>query len=116
MDVLRVGGQRFPAPSNYRVDYEDIGEFRRNANGNMVGDLVAVKAQVSCNWDILEDKIFKVILAHTKPHYVGVEFYDPEIGGMRIAQMYAKPNGARIGMMKGNEIWWRNVSVSFVEW
>jgi len=116
MDVIRVGGRRFPQPSEYRVEHEDIGEFRRNANGGMVGDIVAKKARISCAWDILEDDLFKVILGSVKHSRVDVEFYDPEIGGMRAAQMMTRPGAARIGMKRGNEIWWRGVGVSFIEW
>ena len=114
--MIKINGAELPSPSDYRVDSETIGEFRRNANGGMVGDLVARKARVQCGWEMLEDVHFKAILAAVRPHRVEVEFYDAEAGGMRAAEMYANPAAARVAFRRGSGVWWRNVGVSFVEW
>jgi len=116
--MIKVFGEEFPEITNYKVEYEPIGEFVRNANGNLIGDLIAFKAKVSCKWDMLEDRFYKIILKHTKPYLVDVEYYDPEIGGMKTAKMYASPASAQIAMKSKGEgrIWWKNVAVGFIEW
>jgi len=114
--MIRVDGVAMPSPGEYRVEYEDIGEFRRNANGDMVGDLVTVKARVVCGWDMLGDEDFGRILAGAQARRGRVAFLDPRVNDFREADMLIQPKGAKISVQDRGRHWWRDVFVEFIEW
>ncbi|MCL2397584.1 MAG: hypothetical protein FWC93_05900 [Defluviitaleaceae bacterium] len=115
MTSIIVGGHRLPAPDAYIVGHETIGAFERNANGNMVGDLVAVKTVLTLGWKMLDDGNFKRILSHVRPFFVKVEYYDPDVGERREKMMYARPGGGKVALDGDGQLWWRDVGCVFVE-
>ena len=113
MTAISVGGKVLPAPDVYNIGQETVGSFERNANGNMVGDLVATKATLTVGWQMLDDAAYKAILKHVAPYFVEVEYFEPE-GGRVVKQMFARPDGAKVAL-DGGGLWWRDVRCVFVE-
>ena len=115
MAYISIGGQRLPSPDSYSVNYEPVGSFERNANGNMVGDLVAVKTHITLGWQMLDDVSFKRILSHVRPFFVNIEYYDPEAGARLEKIMYVQPGGGKVALGANNQFWWRDVGCVFIE-
>jgi len=110
-----IGGAALPAPDSFNLEYKPIGSFERNANGNLVGDLVAVKTSISMGWRMLDDASFKRILSHTKPFFANVEYYDPSIGSRQQKLMHTVPGGGKIALDAAGQVWWRDVACVFIE-
>ena len=113
MAVIRIGGVGLPAPDVCVVGFEAIGSFERNANGNMAGDLVAMKRKLTVGWQMLDDESFKAVLAQSEPFFVDVEYCDPKDGRV-VKQMYVQPGGGKVALVDGRT-WWRDVRCVFVE-
>jgi hypothetical protein len=112
--IISIGSAVLPAPTDYSVEEESIGRFERNAAGNLVGDLVAVKKRINCGWKMLEDSCFREILKAARGHFASVEFYDPATGESVISEMAVNARSGRLAAA-GAEKWWADVSVSFNE-
>ena len=115
MTNISINGNTLPAPDAYGVEYETVGSFERNANGNMIGDLVAVKTIITAGWAMLDDESFKMILSHTKPFFGTVEFYDPNQGARAEKIMYTKPRGGQVALNGAGQLWWKDVTCVFIE-
>jgi len=110
-----IDGTALPAPDTYSLEYKPIGSFERNANGNMVGDLVAVKTAITAAWRMLDDASFKQILMHTKPFFANVEYYDPERGIRQMRLMHTQPGSGKVALDAAGQLWWKDVSCVFIE-
>ncbi|MDR2182891.1 MAG: hypothetical protein LBE55_01825 [Clostridiales bacterium] len=115
MTNIVIDGAALPAPDTFSLEYKPIGEFCRNANGNLVGELVAVKTSIAAGWRMLDDAGFKRILAHTKPFFASVEYYDPQRGARRQKLMHTMPKGGKVALDAAGRIWWKDVTCVFVE-
>ena len=113
--LLKINGTTFPNPTSFDVEVEPIGRFERNANGNMVGDLIGTKVKLGCEWALLEDEFFRQIFNAVKSHFVGVEFADPHTGQVVEKEMFLTPRAGSLAFEQGNKKWWRGVKLVFVE-
>ena len=109
-----IEGREFLSPDRYLVGFERVGEFVRNANGNLVGDLVAVKAQVSCGWKVMSGEEYGRLSRAGALVFADVEYFCPEAGAMVRRVMAVKPGRGKIAAV-GEELFWKDVSCEFVE-
>ena len=115
MTRITINGVAMPSPDSYSLEYKPIGSFQRNANGNLVGDLVAVKAAIAVGWRMLDDTEFKRILTHMKPFFANVEYYDPQHGARQTRLMHTMPGSGKVALDGTGQLWWKDVSCVFVE-
>jgi len=115
MTEITIDRERLPSPDTFSIDYESIGSFERNANGNLVGDLVAMKTIIAANWRMLDNASFKLILGQTQPLFAKVEYYDPESGSRVEKLMHTRPNGGKVALDVAGQIWWKDVACVFIE-
>ena len=115
MTDIKIDGVALPSPDTYSLEYKPIGSFERNANGNLVGDLVAVKTVINIGWRMLGDADFKRILAHTKPFFANVEYYEPDEGARVQKLMHTMPGGGKVALDAAKKVWWKDVSCAFIE-
>ena len=115
MTRILIDGVLLPSPDSFGVEYKPIGSFERNANGNLVGDLVATKVALAVSWRMLDDADFKRVLAYAKPLFANVEYYDPADGARRQKLMHSVPGGGKVAKDAGGQIWWKDVSCYFIE-
>ncbi|MCL2575126.1 MAG: hypothetical protein FWE33_01710 [Defluviitaleaceae bacterium] len=109
-----IDGMGLVSPDVYGVGFEDIGEFNRNANGDLVGDLVAVKAVVSCGWRMISGDDYGRLVRGASPLFVNVRYFCPKEQKAVEKMMYAQPKAGRIVVVNG-ELWWKDVGCEFVE-
>jgi len=102
------------APDVYGVNFERIGEFERNANGRLVGDLVAVKTVVSCGWKLMSGADYGRLINGGRDVFAQVDYFEPSLQAMVRREMMVKVLGGRIALVDG-ELWWRDVACEFVE-
>jgi len=115
MALMVIDGVEFPQPTEFSVEVEPIGRFERNANGNMVGDLIGTKMNLGCEWVLIEDEYFRKILNAVKPHFVKVRFLDPHTGQDVEKEMFLSPRNGSLAFEENGRKWWRNVKVAFLE-
>jgi len=115
MTNINIDGAAIAAPDTFSIEFIPIGSFDRNANGNMVGDLVAVKTAIMAGWRMLGDADFKRLLAHVRPLFANVEYYDPDRGARRTKIMHTVPKGGKVALDAAGQVWWRDVTCVFIE-
>jgi len=114
MAMITINGVALPGLSTYKVDTEPIGSFERNANGKMVGDLVAIKTKLNCTWDALEGRYVDILRSAVAPFYVTVTYLD--IGGMYSTKnMYTSPMSASLAFVRGGITIWKGVTANLIE-
>ncbi|MCL2752581.1 MAG: hypothetical protein FWE44_00350 [Defluviitaleaceae bacterium] len=114
MIEITVSGQRLPAPDAYSIGYEDIGEFARNANGNMVADIVATKALVNCGWKLMTTIDHRRLVQGADDTFVRVRYFCTKEGGHVEKIMHPHVKGGRV-VAVNNEMRWKDVSCDFIE-
>ena len=114
MAMITINGVELPGLSTYKVDTEPIGSFERNANGRMVGDLVAIKTKLNCTWNVLEDRYVDILRSAAMPFYVSVTYLDID-GAYSTKDMYTSPMSASLAFVRGGVAWWQSVTVNLIE-
>ena len=111
---IKINGMPLPSPDSYTFGRDVVGEFARNAAGNMVGDLVAVKDLVSVGWKMMSGEDYRRLTNGAEPVFVELSYLCGRAGEMVTRQMLARPNRARIAHLSGT-MWWKDVSCDFTE-
>jgi len=111
---IRINGVPLPSPDSYTFGRDVVGEFARNAAGNLVGDLVAVKDMVSVGWKMMSGEDYRRLVGGSQPVFVRLTYLCGEMGQMVTKTMMARPNRARVAYLCGG-MWWKDVSCDFVE-
>jgi len=111
---IRINGALLPSPDSYAFGRDVVGEFGRNAAGNMVGELVAVKDLVSVGWKMMSGEDYRRLVQGAAPVFVELSYLCGRRGEMVTRQMMARPNRARMTHLPEG-IWWKDVSCDFTE-
>jgi hypothetical protein len=117
MDALiTVNGQAYPDPVDYKPDTEPLGVWERNANGDLVGDLVAYKTKLNLNWGMLTGQQLQTLLGAVAPFFVAVQYLDPRTNGFSTGEFYASARSATLALRDDSGVnWWKDVSFNLIE-
>ncbi|MCL2855943.1 MAG: hypothetical protein FWE21_10090 [Defluviitaleaceae bacterium] len=111
---IKINEIPLPSPDSYTFGQDVVGEFARNAAGNLVGDLVAVKDMVTVGWKVMSGEDYSRLVAGTAPVFVDVHYHCGKTGQLVSRNMLARPGRARIAYLSGG-VWWKDVNCEFVE-
>lgn len=116
MDALiTVNGLAFPDPVEYKPDVEPLGSWERNANGNLVGDLVAYKAKLNLKWGILDGTQFSLLLSAVAPFFITVRYFDPRVNGYTTGEFYASSRSGTMVYRDETTTKWKDVAFNLIE-
>jgi len=92
-DGLVIGGITMPALKKEGLTISKEKVWSRNtgraANGDMIGDLVAIKYTLDCEWPPLSREQAAVVDAAVTPAFFNVTFTDPGSNSRVTKRMYA---------------------------
>ena len=91
MDVLKIGGVVMPRVKGMTVTPEKIWSKNtgRTANGDMKGDLIAIKLKLQVKFASLTDAQNALVDEAISPATFEAEFRNPRTGEMEVHTMYA---------------------------
>jgi hypothetical protein len=114
--MITIGSTVITAPSQYRVDIDDIVKAERNANGNMIKEIVATKRKISMNWAFLTIAQMEEILDELSANFFSVTYPDPLTNSDRTSTFYAgtKSQGG-VKYISGVMTGWMEISVNLIE-
>lgn len=116
MTMLRAGGVDLPTPTSYTLDFEEISKAERNANGNMIKEVIAYKYKLNVTWKMLSQvELTKLMNVKRKSSFT-LEFVDMDTGSTRTGQFYAgTPSANAIEYKNGRVENWLDVKMNFIE-
>lgn len=114
---LSFNGVEYPAPTDYKVDFEPIVDAQRNANGDMILEYIAEKRRLNLQWKRLNGEYYQKILQSRKGANItgSLSFFDPSEGMVVEMKAYASPVTAPLIRYEDGLQMWENVSVNFIE-
>ena len=117
--ILQINGVTVKTPKEFSVSISDIDadSSGRNANGEMVRDVIAQKTKLSIKWGPLSDAEISDILQRINQQFFVVIYPDPQIGRQRSKTFYAgdtsMPSYSWNDKFKAMK--WENLSVNLIE-
>lgn len=117
--ILKINGQTVRYPKEYSVGIQaiDADSSGRNANGEMVRDVIAEKIKLTMKWGPLSDSEVSSILQAVKSNFFQVEYPDPLIGRQRVKTFYVGDRTAPSYSWNGKfeELKWEGLEMNFIE-
>ena len=113
--LIMINGVEYPDPISYKPSIEPLGEWERNANGTLVGDLIAYKMKLQLSWGMLEGEKFQALLQAQNPFFVTVTYWDPRVNGYNTGEFYASPQSGELALRTGTKTFWKGVAFNLIE-
>lgn len=116
---LKINGVAVKPPQEFSVGLQDIhaDSTGRNANGDMVIDIIAAKVKLDCKWGPLSDSEISTILKSIDGTFFTIEYPDPKVGGQASRTFYkgdrTTPSYSWNDKFKSAK--WNGLSVNFIE-
>lgn len=115
MAMLKVNGAAVPAPTALKVTVFDVAsDISRNAAGNAVMDLRAVKRKLQLSWAHMNGADFATMLNEMNGFFE-VDYPDPQSGGSRKMNCYCSEREAGILRMDAGNAVWTDVKMEWTE-
>lgn len=116
MALITINGVEYPDPVTYKPGIEPLGVWARNADGYLVGDLVAFKTKLELSWGILRGDQYSTLLNGVLPFFVDVTYWDPRVNDFATSEFYASPRTGLLALVDDSGVyWWKDVSFNLVE-
>lgn len=118
--MMEINKIKVLEPSSFKVDFLELCERNRNAKGDTVKDVVAIKRILYCSWDALTQLEISVLLNAIASPFFTIKYPDPQEGiiekmfevGSREMPMYAN----QLPMYgEGESYVWEGFTVNFIE-
>lgn len=113
--LITVNGVEYPDPDSYKPSIEPLGEWERNANGDLVGDLIAYKIKLTLSWGMLDGEKFQMLLNSQDPFFATVRYWDPRVNGYDTREFYASPQSGELALRTESKTFWKGVAFNLVE-
>lgn len=115
MAMLTVNGQAVPSPSQMKVAvFEALGGVNRNAAGNAVMDLSAVKRRLELGWAHMSGEALAALLTAMNGFFEAV-YPDPQTGEMRSMTCYCGERTSGVLRMQDGVPLWTDVKMTWTE-
>ncbi|MBO0476162.1 hypothetical protein DOK76_03710 [Vagococcus sp. DIV0080] len=116
---LLINGVEVKPPQDFNVTYNtiDADSSGRNANGDMVRDVITQKVKLELKWGPLNDSEASNILTAVKKAFFTVNYPDPESGKQETKTFYCGDRSlpAYSWNKKFKQIKWQNLSLNLIE-
>lgn len=119
MAELRINGVSVKTPQKFQVGYQtiDADSSGRNANGEMVRDIIAQKVKLEIEWGPLDDATASALLKAIKSVFFSVSYPDAETGSQQTKTFYSgdRTLPSYSWNDKFSAIKWQSFSANFIE-
>lgn len=116
---LLINGVPVKTPKKFKVSYQtiDADSSGRNANGDMVRDIIAQKVKLELEWGALDDSTASTLLNAIKAKFFTVTYPDAEVGGQATKTFYSGDRSLPSYSWhdKFTKIKWESFTTNFIE-
>lgn len=117
--ALQIDGVTVKTPKEFQVGLQtiDADSSGRNANGEMIRDIIAEKKKLEIKWGPLSDLEASSILRKINKPFFTCRYPDPQEGGMLTRTFYCGDRSlpSYSWNEKFQEIRWEGLSANFIE-
>lgn len=114
-----IAGNKVKMPKEISVSIQtlDSGSSGRNANGDMVRDILAKKTKIDAKWGPLNTSEVSLILRLIDSSFFTIRYFDPQEAGLITKTFYCGDRTAPVYSWneKYLEMMWQGLSVPFIE-
>ena len=114
-----INGVAIQTPQELTVGLQtiDADSSGRNANGEMVRDVIAEKVKLTVKWGPLNSVNMANILRNINGTFFPIRYFDPKEGGLVTKTFYSGDRSAAVYSWneKFQKLMWQNLSVDFIE-
>ncbi len=118
MDFL-IAGNKVKIPNELTVSVQtlDSGSSGRNANGDMVRDIIGRKTKLDVKWGPLNTAEVSLILRLIDAAFVTVRYLDPQEGGLITKTFYCGDRSIPVYSWNSKYLamMWQGLNVPFIE-
>ncbi len=113
--MLKIDGVEMPAPVKYDVDIMNIVKAERNAAGDMVIDLIAVKRKIELDLKMLNNEEISKVLKSVAPPTFDVEYFDPLENSLQTKVFYSGDRKTTGIGYRGGKLVFNNLTFNLIE-
>lgn len=114
-----IAGNKVKMPKEISVSIQtlDSGSSGRNANGDMVRDILAKKTKIDAKWGPLNTSEVSLILRAIDSAFFDIRYFDPQEGGLITKSFYCGDRSIPVYSWnnKFSTMMWQGLSVPFIE-
>lgn len=116
--LIQVNGVDIePTPSDYQVDIEILENSTRNANGQLIREIIAYKTKINLKFNYMKQEQFKKLQEIRKLKEFSCTYWDSSTGTMNTITCYAGAvKGTPIRANENGVVDWRDITVNFIEY
>lgn len=104
--LLSINGRTdFVAPSKFEISEYDVTNAERNAQADMLIDLIARKVKVNLEWQNISDVEAEKLKSAINPTVFSISYYSPGVGVQNINVYKGDRTFGMYNYNGGNPIW-----------
>jgi hypothetical protein len=112
--MIKINNVTIPTPSVYAVSVMDISRADRNANGEMILEIITTKRKIEMTWLYLSQSDLSALLGKISSGFFTVEYVDPE-DGVKTGTFYVGDRKAGAIDYQNGAIRWKDVGFNFIQ-
>lgn len=116
--VLKADGTVLPIPSSYKISYEVLDkDSGRNANGDMVRNILGTKVKIQCIFPMYKDEaIFRSLLKVLKNPRLNIEYYDIREDAYLTKTFYPSTPTPEVYTLAHGKLVSQELAINFIEY
>lgn len=92
MDLLKIDGWTVdPLPSELNGEWQPVVDAGRNANGDVIGDLINTKRKLELKWAVMTPAQMVTLQSYTSNFFASVTWIDTETNALSTITCYVSP-------------------------
>lgn len=113
--MLEVNNIQIPTPSSFQVGIMDLSKSERNAQGDMLIDIIATKRKLELKYKHLKPSELSQLLQLISSTFFFVRYPDPETGNFETKTFYKGDRTLPMYSFIDGEPVWKDIAFNFIE-
>lgn len=113
--MLKIDGVDIPTPTEYKMDYEEISDADRNANGLMIKEAITYKYKLNLAWKVLDPSEMTKLMQAKNKNFFQASFINLE-NRRETRTFYAgTPSATGMQYKNGRIVKWLDITMNIIE-
>lgn len=113
--MISINSVQISTPSEFSTGVLDITKSERNANGNMIIELIATKRKLELKYNYLSNADLSTLFTVISPITFTVAYPDPLTGAERSGTFYKGDRNSGMIIYENGVPKWKDITFNFIE-